>query len=128
MNQLPNLINECLINTKHVENAAIINFKLATVVAASSRFNMPMPQIQKFIEAFKRTPHTRQEGLYFQDRNYTCVRADKHSIYGKCKEGGLILVKTGMYILVATYNEDMYPSVCVEAVEKLGQYLREKDK
>ena len=33
----------------------------------------------------------------------------------------MILVKTALYVIVATYNDSMYPSVCVEAVEKLGR-------
>ncbi|XP_072355218.1 profilin-4 isoform X3 [Scyliorhinus torazame] len=32
---------------------------------------------------------------------------------------GLVLVKTGLYVICATYREGMYPSVCVEAAEKL---------
>ncbi|KAK1170281.1 profilin-4 [Acipenser oxyrinchus oxyrinchus] len=128
MNQLQNLLNECLIETKHVENAAVINYKCSTVVAASTRFNIQPQQVQKFAEAFKQTKSIREEGLYFQDNNYTCVRADKNSIYSKSNDRGLILAKTGTYILVATYCEEMYPSVCVEAVEKLADYLREKGK
>lgn len=34
---------------------------------------------------------------------------------------GLILVKTQSMLVVATYTENMFPSVCVEAVEKLGK-------
>ena len=30
------------------------------------------------------------------------------------------MVQTGKFILMGTYAENMYPSVCVEAVEKLG--------
>lgn len=36
-------------------------------------------------------------------------------------DGGLVVVKTKTFILVATYRMGMYPSVCVEAVEKLGK-------
>lgn len=31
------------------------------------------------------------------------------------------MIRTGGYIVVATYTDHMYPSVCVEAVEKLGE-------
>ena len=34
---------------------------------------------------------------------------------------GLVLVKTLSLLLVATYTDSMFPSVCVEAVEKLGK-------
>lgn len=36
---------------------------------------------------------------------------------------GVIVVKTHLYLLVATYSEGMYPSVCVEAAEKLGKFV-----
>ena len=34
---------------------------------------------------------------------------------------GLVLVKTITLLLIATYSDSMFPSVCVEAVEKLGK-------
>ena len=34
---------------------------------------------------------------------------------------GLILVLTSTLMLVALYGDNMYPSVCVEAAEKLGK-------
>ena len=33
---------------------------------------------------------------------------------------GLVLVKTLTLLVIATYSDSMFPSVCVEAVEKLG--------
>ncbi|XP_071390938.1 profilin-4 [Centroberyx affinis] len=85
-------------------------------------------QAQLFTDSFKYTSTTREKGLHYQDRQYTCVRADHSSIYCKSVGHGLIIVKTLLYVLVATYNDNMYPSVCVEAVEKLAEYLREKGK
>ena len=35
---------------------------------------------------------------------------------------GLVLVKTLTLLVIATYSDSMYPSVCVEAVEKLGKF------
>ncbi|KAJ8356476.1 hypothetical protein SKAU_G00192700 [Synaphobranchus kaupii] len=117
MNQLQILLTDCLINTKHVEHAAIITTKTATLSATSQRFNFQVPQVQMLIDSFQQTTLTREEGIHFLGKNYTCVRADKNSIYSKSNEHGLILVRTAVYIIVATYNDSMYPSVCVEAVE-----------
>lgn len=36
---------------------------------------------------------------------------------------GLVMTQTEKYILMATYKENMFASVCVEAVEKLGIIL-----
>ncbi|KAI1897861.1 hypothetical protein AGOR_G00087620 [Albula goreensis] len=128
MNQLQNLITDCLIDTKHVETAAVITVKNATQSAASHKFKLQEKQVQMLINLFQHTTLIREEGFGFLGKTYTCVRADGNSIYAKSGGHGLVLVKTGVYIIVATYNDSMYPSVCVEAVEKLGEYLREKGK
>ncbi|KAJ7990974.1 hypothetical protein DPEC_G00292430 [Dallia pectoralis] len=128
MKQFQNLINDCLIDIKHVESAAILVAKTATVTAASTEFPVLPSQAQMFVDAFKNLTLTRRQGIYFQDKVYTCVRADRNSIYCKDDARGLIMVKTTLYIIVATYNNSMYPSVCAEAVEKLAAYLKEKGK
>ncbi|XP_071781915.1 profilin-4 [Centroberyx gerrardi] len=128
MNQYQILINDCLIGTKHVETAALLLAKDASITAASPRCQISPQQAQLFTDSFKYTSTTREKGLHYQDRQYTCVRADHSSIYCKSDGHGLIIVKTLLYVLVATYNDNMYPSVCVEAVEKLAEYLREKGK
>lgn len=32
------------------------------------------------------------------------------------------MVQTEKYILMGTYKENMFASVCIEAIEKLGKY------
>ncbi|XP_056332465.1 profilin-4 [Danio aesculapii] len=127
MNPLPKLLEDCLIYTKHVKRAAIIVAKTGDITAASN-FTVCPEEIQIFLDAFKHLNETMKKGLIFRDKPYTCVRADKLSIYAKCEGRGLILVRTALYVIVATYSQSMHPSICVEAVEKLGDYLREKGK
>ena len=44
------------------------------------------------------------------------------SFHLRIKENsGIILVRTATLLLVATYTPEMSPSICVEAVEKLGE-------
>ena len=38
------------------------------------------------------------------------------------ENSGIILVRTATLLLVATYTPEMSPSICVEAVEKLGKF------
>ncbi|XP_067311319.1 profilin-4 [Pseudorasbora parva] len=127
MNPFPKLLEESLINTKHVECAAILVAKTGDLTAASN-FTVCPEQSRMFIDSFKQVNVTRERGLNFRNKLYTCVRADKRSIYTKCEGHGLILVRTALYVIVATYSQSMYPSICVEAVEKLAEYLREKGK
>ncbi|NXJ45722.1 PROF4 protein, partial [Spizaetus tyrannus] len=120
MNQLQALLNDSLIRTKHVENAAIINIKERKVCASTFGFNVPPENALNLIYTFyENLLQVRRGGLYFKEKYYKCVRADEHSIYLQNVYGGLIVVKTKTFILVATYRVGMYPSVCVEAVEKL---------
>nr|XP_055029241.1 profilin-4 [Misgurnus anguillicaudatus] len=128
MNPFPQLLENCLIDTKHVECAAIIVAKSGDITAASKNFTLSSEQAKVFVDAFKHVNITRQRGLGYKGKLYTCVRADRHSIYSKCEGSGLIVVRTALFVIVATYSKDMYPSICVEAVEKLAEYLREKDK
>ncbi|XP_063080151.1 profilin-4-like [Engraulis encrasicolus] len=128
MNHFQNLIHDCLIETRHVEHAALLVTKSASISAVTSRFNLSPQNAQMFADAFKHLISAREHGFYFLERWYSCVRADKNSIYSKCEGHGLLLVKTALYIIVVTYNDAMHPSICVEAVEKLAEYLRVKGK
>ncbi|XP_036448790.1 profilin-4 [Colossoma macropomum] len=136
MNPFQNLIIDSLISTRHVESAAVLAAKSGGIMAASPGLQVLPREARAFTGAFRRLAAVRERGLErgpwgvfcFQEEEFGCVRADRNSIY--CKRGGrgLVLVRTGLFVLVATYNEDMFPSVCVEAVEKLAEYLREKGK
>ncbi|XP_025923896.1 profilin-4 isoform X2 [Apteryx rowi] len=120
MNELQALLNDSLLRTKHVENAALININEKKVCASTFGFNVPEENALNLIYAFyKNLVQVRREGLYFKEKYYKCVRADEHSIYLRNPDGGVIVVKTNTFILVAAYRAGMYPSVCVEAVEKL---------
>ncbi|KAH9500185.1 Profilin-4 [Bulinus truncatus] len=126
LNQLSNLLQDALISTGHVHQCAIIRRKDASVRASSLGFNLYPDQVSLLLDAFKNPPQTREEGIYFDDKQFKCVRADKNSIYAKCNKRGLILVKTVTLMIITTYTETMYPSVSVEAVEKLADYFKEK--
>jgi len=44
----------------------------------------------------------------------------------KPDEGGLVVVRTNTMLVIATYSSKMLASVCIEAIEKLADYFREK--
>ncbi|XP_069742852.1 profilin-4 isoform X2 [Narcine bancroftii] len=128
MGEYQDLLTQSLIATNHVQDCAIIDLKNLSVVTISKGFKLDAEETQAFLNAFKQPNIIREYGLLFKNANYKCVRADKDSIYSKYNNEGLVLVKTGMYIICATYTKSMYPSVCVEAVEKLGDYFKTKGK
>ncbi|XP_032877209.1 profilin-4 isoform X2 [Amblyraja radiata] len=128
LGEYQDLLTQALIATNHVQDCAIIDVKNHSMMLASRGFKLDAEEIQAFLNAFTQADVIREYGLLFKTINYTCVRADRSSIYGKNNNEGLVLVKTEMYIICATYTRGMYPSVCVEAVEKLGDYFKSKGK
>ncbi|XP_009857976.2 profilin-4-like isoform X2 [Ciona intestinalis] len=128
MNQLNNLLHDSLISTEHVEKCAILDRKEKEQRAGSPGFVLQKDQILSLQEAFKKCSMIRKEGICFEDKNYKCTRADKNSIYAKQLQSndGMIITQTSTLLIVATYTEKMFPSVCVEAMEKLTDYFREK--
>ena len=46
-----------------------------------------------------------------------------HFLFVFQNKRGLVLVRTATLLLVATYGDNMFPSVCVEATEKLGRFI-----
>ena len=66
--------------------------------------------------------------VYALEAIFSVIRADKDSIYctHPISKAGLILAHTNLYVIIALYIPPMYPAVCVEAVEKLADYLRAK--
>ncbi|XP_028845485.1 profilin-4 [Denticeps clupeoides] len=128
MSHFQAFLNACLLDTRHVEDAAIIDLNGGAVLAASHRFRLSHGQIQRILNSFEHQTATRRQGLRLNRTSYVCVRADSRSVYCKRDGDGLILVKTALYIIAATYNGSMCSSVCVEAVEKLADYFREKGK
>ncbi|NXQ79956.1 PROF4 protein, partial [Nyctibius grandis] len=115
MNQLQALLNDSLIRTKHVEKAAIIDIKEREVCASTFGFNVPPENAVNLIHTFyKNLLQVRRGGLYFKQRS-----SSTSSCPERLWNGGLIVAKTKTFILVAAYRVGIYPSVCVEAVEKL---------
>eukprot|EP00794_Sanderia_malayensis_P000428 gene428-1069_t len=119
MNHLQSLLQDSLIATGNVEHCAIIRRKDSSLRASSVGFSITPGEIEDFIEAFKHPTQTREDGLTLNNIRYKCVRADKFSIYGKKDTCGVVLVKTATLILLGSYGNNMFPSICVEAMEKL---------
>ena len=96
-------------------------------------------------EAFVNSLSAHHHGIHFNGATYKCVRADKESIYAKkvsvhcslvpqlpkltqfihdiVQEGsGFIAVSTNKLIVYGSYSSAMNPSICVEAVERVGMF------
>ncbi|KAL5457200.1 hypothetical protein EMCRGX_G034445 [Ephydatia muelleri] len=128
MNVLSGLLQDSLISTGHVECCTIIKRSDGTIVANSTGYEPTGEQVTALQRAFEDSTTARTQGIRFNGSLYKCVRADKTSVYAKKEGSGFVAVQTSSYIVYGSYSSSMFPSVCVEAVEKLGEYFREKGK
>jgi hypothetical protein len=69
----------------------------------------------------------RKQGVVASGITHVPVRADKNAIYAKKDAHGLIIIKCQSLALVGTYEEGAQPAAAVDTMEKLGDYLRERD-
>jgi profilin len=128
LSNLQNLLQDSLISTGHVEKAVIVNCSDTAITASTVGFKIDSQKAAMFANAFKSPALTRQRGLTYNGVQYGCVRADGNSVYARHESSGIILVHTESLVIVGFYNEHMYASVAVEAMEKLAEYLRVKGK
>ncbi|KAH6573816.1 hypothetical protein BASA50_002512 [Batrachochytrium salamandrivorans] len=124
------LLQEALMGTHHISHAAIVRRKDGTIKAKSPNFILGLNDLPKIEAAFEQSRDVRNvdNGITFLDTPYRAVRADNLSIYAKNDKSGIIISKTVQHYIIATYDASMYPSVAVEAVEKLADYFRSKNK
>lgn len=121
------MLQDTLIITKHVQQAAIIDIATHKVKACSIGLKLDNEVITYFLSLFKDPMGIREHGINYEEKNYRCVRAERHAIYGKLGKRGLVLVQTRTLMIVASFSENMLGSICVEAVECLADYFRKKN-
>lgn len=95
-------------------------------------------EIDKIRDGFNAPAQLRQQktSIFFLDIKYRVVRADAMSIYAKnvrlviqdSTRSGLVIAKTNEHYILASYDGHMFGSVAAEAVEKLADYFRNKEK
>ncbi|TPX60584.1 hypothetical protein PhCBS80983_g01666 [Powellomyces hirtus] len=124
------LLEEALLSTGHVDHAAIIRIKDGIVKGKSPQFVLPSPDWSSIQYAFDKPREARimEAGVTLSDVGYRVVRADTMAVYGKNANLGIIICRTHQYYILGTYGVGMHASIAVEAVEKLADYLRKKNK
>lgn len=128
MNELQNLIQKRVIETGHVEHAAIFRRQDHSLRVASAGLTVSADEIASFVALFDELANCREEGVPFNGSSYRTMRADKHSIYAVLEGAGLVLVRTKTLVIFTTWMSPHFPSVCIEATENLASYFKEKGK
>nr|WAQ15594.1 profilin 3 [Halisarca dujardinii] len=128
MNELQGLVHDCLVKSGHIECAAIIKRGDGSARATSVGYEVTSEQSSAITAAFASPTDAMKKGIKFNGASYKCIRADKDSIYAKKENSGFVASLTKLYIVYGSYSSSMCPSICVEIVEKVGDYFRAKGK
>ncbi|KAJ3158183.1 Profilin-4 [Geranomyces michiganensis] len=105
---MSSLLEEALLLTGHVDNAAIIRIKDGAVKGKPPHFAMHPLDWLSIEHAFERPRETR----ILSDTGYRVVRADTMAVYGKNNNNttaaGIIICRTHQYYILGTYVPGMY--------------------
>ncbi|EPZ35069.1 Profilin domain-containing protein [Rozella allomycis CSF55] len=124
-----NFIQDGLLSTQHVRNAAIIKRSDGLPKAKSAGFDIDLTDFDVVEYAFEHPKDIQDTGIRINDVVYTPVRLDSFSIYAKSVDkGGAIIARTDNYYIVSLYDNGMAPGIAVEATEKMAEYFRVKGK
>lgn len=102
------------------------NHPLVSNPAARSPPKVSDSEIRSISEAFKDANKAREAPLTLAGEKYEVIRADAVAIYARNGSSGVIIGRTASNFVLATYAPGMYPAICVEAVEKISEYFRQK--
>jgi profilin len=123
-------LQEALLDTKHICHAAIIRRSDGIIKAQSLDFNLTKSELRQIEKAFENPRDARVNDftLKIMSMQYRPIRVDEGALYAKKEMNGLIIARTKNFYILGTFVPDMIASIAVEAVEKLADYFRNKDK
>lgn len=125
VSELKLLLQEGLIATGHVAACALARRHDSKIRASTDRFPLNKNDIKHISSALK-NPHKHSDGMSLAGKNYDCIRADKQALYLQHGQEAIIIVKTNSHFVIGTSKSNMHVAICIEAVEKFGDYIRAK--
>ncbi|OQV21091.1 putative Profilin [Hypsibius exemplaris] len=82
------------------------------------------PELALISKGFEDASGFQAHGAYIGGDRYIFLTSDGTVMRLKKGTGGVIAVKTGQAMILATYNDTIQPGQCSVVVEKLGDYLK----
>eukprot|EP00161_Ancyromonas_sigmoides_P022041 TRINITY_DN6659_c0_g1_i2.p1 TRINITY_DN6659_c0_g1~~TRINITY_DN6659_c0_g1_i2.p1 ORF type:complete len:187 (+),score=64.47 TRINITY_DN6659_c0_g1_i2:81-563(+) len=114
-------VEKQLIGTGAVTSGAILGHD-GSIWAQSANFKIQGSE-GAALNALIGTPAPFESGIMLGGVKYMCIKSEERSLYGKKGAAGVVIVRTGQAIIVATYDENLQPGQCTLVVEKLADYL-----
>ena len=108
-------------------------FEKATILGAGdgstwgeSKLTLKAGEGAKIANLFKTPANAFAEGIFVDGVKYLAVKSEGNSIYGKKGNSGVVCVKTNTAILVGVYPDGKSPGGAANAMEKVGDGLRDQ--
>jgi len=108
-------------------------FDKATIIGANdganwgeSGLSLKPGEGAKIAALFKTPAQAFAEGIFVGGVKHLAVKSEGNSIYGKKGNGGVVCVKTNTAILVGLYPDGKSPGGAANAMEKVGDGLRDQ--
>ena len=86
-------------------------------------------EVKRLMEAYKNPAELYKDGIRVGGVRYVFLRQNgDNALYGrKGSDAGVCICKTNQALIIGVYEGGLQPGSCNSVVEKLGDYLREKD-
>jgi profilin len=116
------IINEHLISTGHIRDAAIIGLDGSTW-GTSNGWGLNEGEGAKIVRQFQVPDSVYSDGIIARGIKYTGIRGDDTSLIGRKGLSGIICFKISQLIVIGIYAEGQQPRIAALFVENLGSFL-----
>jgi len=115
-----------MVKSQKISQGAIVGHNGGTW-AASPGLTITPDEAKALVASFKDAAPLREKGIFLSGTKYMFLRGDDRSVYGKKGAVGCVCVKTGKSVIIGIYPEGVQPGDAVVTVEKMADYLIEKN-
>ncbi|KAF2398365.1 profilin-A [Trichodelitschia bisporula] len=116
-------IDQGLIGTNNVDEAAIFSIDGESLWAASKNFKIQPEEMKIILDAFRDSSAVHSQGFRVNNNKYTVINVTDKSLWAKKGKEGLVVVRTQQALLLAHHPDTVTTNACVFTVENLGDYL-----
>ncbi|CAC5393816.1 PFN [Mytilus coruscus] len=120
-------VNNVLLDSGYVSRAAILGND-GKSWATSTGFYVSPAELREIIPAFVDSTKIRNDGIYLNNKRYTCTRMDSTIMVGReiATGFGCVVFKCKTCLIVGVYEDGAHPGGCYNMISKIGDYLKDQ--
>lgn len=114
---------DSLLQTGHVEKAAVCGLDDGGVWTRSPDFNVGPGEVKMIISAFRNPEPLRSNGILLGGVKYLYLQSDDSQMQGKKGSSGVSIARSNKCVIIGTYKDGQQPGNCRLQVERIRDYL-----